>query len=190
MIYLSSDLHIGHDKEFLYKPRGFDTVQEMNEFIVQKQNEIVSDDDDYYILGDVTLGKLDEALPYLRRLRGHIHVIRGNHDSNARMACYKELGWETADALFMPYKKKIMLFLSHFPMNTESHEVRPGCPPYFYRVINLHGHTHQTGKFDQGDFNYHVGCDSSGCTPLLLDDIVREVKEQVRKTWEVTSDGN
>ena len=31
MIYLSSDTHFGHVKDFLWRPRGFSSVEEMNE---------------------------------------------------------------------------------------------------------------------------------------------------------------
>ena len=30
MIYLTSDLHFNHSREFIYKPRGFNSVEEMN----------------------------------------------------------------------------------------------------------------------------------------------------------------
>jgi calcineurin-like phosphoesterase family protein len=29
-IYLTSDLHFGHDREFVWKVRGYDSVQAMN----------------------------------------------------------------------------------------------------------------------------------------------------------------
>ena len=30
-IFVTSDLHFGHDREFIWKARGFNSVQEMNE---------------------------------------------------------------------------------------------------------------------------------------------------------------
>ena len=35
MIWLTSDLHFFHNREFVYKPRGFNSVEEMNEKIIQ-----------------------------------------------------------------------------------------------------------------------------------------------------------
>ena len=58
-IYLTSDLHLGHDREFIWKARGFNSIQQMNETIVETWNRTVDDDDDIYILGDVMLGSPD-----------------------------------------------------------------------------------------------------------------------------------
>ena len=51
-IWFTSDLHFNHDKEFLYKPRGFHNVIEMNESIIEVYNKFISKDDIVYILGD------------------------------------------------------------------------------------------------------------------------------------------
>ena len=79
-IYLTSDLHLGHDREFIWKARGFNSIQQMNETIVETWNRTVDDDDDIYILGDVMLGSPDN-IHYVERLRGRIHIVLGNHDT-------------------------------------------------------------------------------------------------------------
>ena len=33
-IYFTSDLHFGHDREFSYKPRSFENVEDMNKTIL------------------------------------------------------------------------------------------------------------------------------------------------------------
>ena len=43
MIYLTSDLHFNHDREFIYKPRACESVHEMNGILITNFNEIVSD---------------------------------------------------------------------------------------------------------------------------------------------------
>ena len=45
-IYVTSDLHFGHDREFIWKARGYDSVDEMNEDYVHKWNITVDNDDD------------------------------------------------------------------------------------------------------------------------------------------------
>lgn len=35
-IWLTSDTHFNHDKDFIWKPRGFQNVQDMNEAILTK----------------------------------------------------------------------------------------------------------------------------------------------------------
>ena len=46
MIWFTSDLHLGHDKDFVVQARGFETVEEMNAEIIRRWNERVYPDDD------------------------------------------------------------------------------------------------------------------------------------------------
>ena len=39
-VFLTSDLHFNHDREFVWKVRGFDSVQEMNEAIIKNINRL------------------------------------------------------------------------------------------------------------------------------------------------------
>jgi calcineurin-like phosphoesterase family protein len=49
-------------------------------------------------------------------------------------------------------------------------------------LINLYGHTHQQGKFFQDmPFMFHVGMDSNGCAPVLLDDAIEMMKAETQK---------
>ena len=41
MIYFTSDLHIGHDRDFIWKERGFSSVEKHNEEILKRWNEVV-----------------------------------------------------------------------------------------------------------------------------------------------------
>lgn len=82
-IFVVSDLHLGHDKSFIYGARGFKNVEDMNEAIIHKWNEIVDYEDDVYVLGDLVMGpKIN--LQMLRRLKGRLHIVRGNHDTDTR----------------------------------------------------------------------------------------------------------
>ena len=85
-IWITSDWHFCHNKEFVYKARGFDTVQEMNEDIITQFNSMVGNDDEVYCLGDLMLVDNDEGLRCVSRLKGNLHIILGNHDSSARQA--------------------------------------------------------------------------------------------------------
>ena len=52
-IYLTSDLHFGHDREFIWKVRGYDSVEHMNTRQVEKWNAIVDDDDDVFDMDNI-----------------------------------------------------------------------------------------------------------------------------------------
>lgn len=61
-IWVTSDWHLNHNKEFIYKARGFETVSDMNKAIMQNHNQSVAMDDHIYVLGDCCLGQdLDSA---------------------------------------------------------------------------------------------------------------------------------
>ena len=67
-IYVTSDLHFGHDREFIWKVRGYDSVDEMNEDYVHKWNITVDNDDDVYVLGDLMLGDKSN-IEFIKRIR-------------------------------------------------------------------------------------------------------------------------
>ena len=52
MIWLTSDFHFGHEKEFLWQPRGFVSWQDHAETIIRNYNELITENDEVYILGD------------------------------------------------------------------------------------------------------------------------------------------
>lgn len=169
MIYLSSDLHLCHNNDFVWKERGFSSVDGMNAAIIKNFNSIVKDDDILYLLGDCCMGLNEDSIPLLTQLKGHKFLIIGNHDTSARIDEYYNKGIfeniQFGDRL--KYKKRIFL-LSHYPMlvGNASNE----------KVWNLHGHTHQKHKFGSIPQCYHVGVDSHDCFPISLEKIYEEIK--------------
>lgn len=180
-IFVTSDLHFNHDKEFIYVPRGFYSVEEMNETIIERWNIVVTSEDDVYLLGDVCLGgdALEENKALIERLNGKIHIILGNHDTNNRIEMYKtcsnivDIKW--AD---MIHYKKHHFYLSHFPTLTSNLEKESltQC------TCNLYGHTHQKSNFyNDIPFMYHVGVDSHNCFPIALDAVIAEMHYQAEQ---------
>ena len=49
MIYFTSDLHFNHRRAFIYGARGFSSIEEMNEALVQRWNSIVTEEDEVYL---------------------------------------------------------------------------------------------------------------------------------------------
>ena len=66
MIYFTSDLHFGHNREFIWGPRGFKSSWEHDETIVKNWNSLITEEDDVYILGDLMLG--DNAAGYIQSI--------------------------------------------------------------------------------------------------------------------------
>lgn len=170
MIYLTSDLHLSHDRDFVWFERGFASVDQMNDGLIKRFNSVITDEDDLYILGDCCLGLNEIAFPYLERFNGHKHLIIGNHDTETRLEEYKNRGlFETIEyGGRIKFNKRIYI-LSHFPMlvGNNSNE----------KVWNLHGHTHQKSKFGTIPQCYHVGVDSHACYPVSLEQIHKDITE-------------
>ena len=185
MIFLTSDLHFNHDREFVWKVRGFESVQEMNETIVENWNATVDKNDDVYVLGDLCLGgggpevlAANKAL--IESLNGRIHIIRGNHDTDPRVRMYETCA-NVVDVVKwadMLRYKGYHFYLSHFPTltgNLEKESLKQ-C------TCNLFGHTHQTTNFHLDmPFMYHVGVDSHNGYPVLIDDIIVEMNQKVKE---------
>ena len=179
--------HFNHNREFIYHPRGFEDVGEMNAIIVGRHNERVAPEDDVYVLGDLCLGGsgaevLTQTKAFIESMNGKLHIILGNHDTPARVAMYEtcENVVEIVYATMIHYHG-YHFFLSHYPCMTANLEKESlkQC------TINVYGHTHQKNNFyNDIPFMYHVGMDSHNCTPVLLDDAIEEMKQKVQECKE------
>lgn len=171
-IWLSSDFHLNHDREFIWKARGFGSVREMNEAIVANWNAAVAPDDDAYILGDCMLGAdMKDGLNYLRRLNGRIRIAIGNHDTDERVAAYRGLPnvVEVAFGFRLRHRRRVYI-LTHYPTIVG---LGGGM------TANLYGHTHQRECFYDGRPSmFHVGVDAHGCRPLELEEIRERIQRQ------------
>ena len=170
-IYFTSDLHLAHDKDFVWKARGFNNVNEMNKTIIKNFNNVVGYDDDLYILGDLILGNIEEGKKLLKQIPGRVHVILGNHDTEQKIEFYKSLGWDCQWGLLTKIDG-YSIFMSHWPTKTQNFNLKP----LKREVLNFHGHTHQTSNWTDGEYcMYHVGVDSHNCYPVLFEDIIGDI---------------
>lgn len=79
-IYFASDFHYNHKRDFVWKPRGFDTYQEHDLFIEQQCDTLTKDDLLIY-LGDYSLNTTDEQTSnLLHRTKAQMFYIFGNHE--------------------------------------------------------------------------------------------------------------
>ena len=178
-IWLTSDWHFNHDKDFVWKARGFESVQEMNKTIIERHNSRVEDEDDVYVLGDLIMGDLEEGEKCLQQLKGKLHIVLGNHDTNNRIKMYEKYAEEICYAMPFKYKKRTF-FLSHYQTLTANMDDRPG-----HCTFNIHGHTHQTTNSTAGFRGmYHVGMDSHDCYPVHIDDVIAGLKAQYEESTE------
>lgn len=171
-IFFASDHHFDHANILTFKRddgtplREFDSVDHMNEYIVNSHNRVVKPGDKTYFLGDVCMDRKGRGLEILARMNGEKILIKGNHDQ-----CKAEA--------YLKYFKDIRgshqfggLIMTHIPIHSES-LARWG--------LNVHGHLHYNVVRmplsqipDRRYFN--VGMERINYTPISLE----EIKKQCR----------
>lgn len=184
-IYFTSDTHFGHNRPFVYQARGFSCIEDMNETFVENWNRVVTPSDRVYHLGDTFLDSYANA-DLFSRLNGKIHLLCGNHDTKAKVSYLLEKGYIVSAAVadVLVYKKR-RFWLSHYPCITtniqmSSENLAKGSRN---RMIDLYGHTHQLTNFfvlndESIPFMYHVGVDSHGFSPVHVDTVISDVRNQ------------
>ena len=118
MRYYISDLHFYHHN-LLDKMdnRGFSSVEEMNEYIIEQWNKKVRKNDEVVILGDLSYGNGIQTNEILSRLKGKLFLIRGNHDKlylEDKNFDSSRFGWIRDYAELNDDRKKVIL--CHYPI--------------------------------------------------------------------------
>lgn len=149
--FFIADPHFGHKMVIEYENRPFATVEEMDEELISRWNEVVSDQDVVWLLGDITLSCKKEYIRNIfSRLKGRIHLIKGNHDRLSDNF-YRSCG--CAFVSRYPVILKDFFILSHAPLYKRFQA------PYF----NIYGHVH-------GNDNYVTKTDNSWCVSVERQD--------------------
>lgn len=177
MIFFSADFHWGHDKIREYCGRPFDDIYHMREVLVSRWNEVVSEDDIVYILGDWAMGNRSESLQVSERLAGTKILISGNHDktfkegtSDAIIEQYLDSGIHTVfpsqTIELALYDLDDTILLNHFPYDGDSRERDRYTE---YRPQNegkwlVHGHIHERRRILDRQIN--VGVDAWAGYPV------------------------
>jgi len=82
MIYYTADQHFGHANIIKHCGRPFDSVEQMDRFMLAQWNAHVTEEDIVYILGDMFFRNNAPAEEILKALQGKKHLIVGNHDKD------------------------------------------------------------------------------------------------------------
>lgn len=181
MIFFSADHHFCHANIIRYCGRPFASVEEMNEALVQRWNEVVGGSDTVYYLGDFSL--TTHALArFLPQLNGEKFLVMGNHDvchpcnkkkAEAALHLYAESGFKILglEASLDICGEKVRLH--HMPYQEDA-----GADGYVqapkhlkYRPKDdgmwlLHGHVHE--KWKTKDKMINVGVDVWDFCPVPL----------------------
>lgn len=127
-----SDTHFSHYNIIRYTGRPFQTVDEMNEKMIENWNASVEPDDTVFFLGDFGMGTSEFLTNLCGRLNGKKICIRGNHDGTpAKMhrigftlvleSATIKVGRHDVELIHIPSQKSP----AHFQLHGHVHEKRP-----------------------------------------------------------------
>jgi calcineurin-like phosphoesterase family protein len=181
-VFITSDTHYGHknicrgvtnwrtqDGEIpVGSTRDFETIEQMNDRLVNAINNVVGQDDTLIMLGDVSFGGFENIGIFLDRLIcKNIHLILGNHDTHI------ENNRENIQSRFLSVQHYLEVnindknfVLCHYPLQSWN-GLNKG-------VIHLHGHVHLPPhrKFGNGK-RLDVGMDGNGMDPYSISEIIK-----------------
>ncbi len=144
MRYYIADLHFFHaNMNNKMDHRGFATVEEMNEYMINKWNRKVRKNDEVVIIGDLSLGTAAQTNELLQRLNGRLYLITGNHDRFINQQEFKasRFNWIKPYEELSDNKRKVVL--CHYPIicyNGQYRTDEEGNP----KTYMLYGHVHDT----------------------------------------------
>lgn len=157
-VYFIADTHFGHRAICKYRPQ-FSSPKEHDEFIIENWNNKVRNKDLIWVLGDMCIqNKEYDFKKLLKRLKGNINLIPGNHDW---MPAYDINKIRVMNGLYSKYK----VWLSHCPIH----------PVELRGKKNVHGHVHY--KLINDDNYICVCCEHINYTPISLAEL-REKKNE------------
>lgn len=176
--FFTSDTHFNHVSIRTYCPGRLvlgDSLEETNENLIKRWNEVVTPDDTVYHLGDFAMGPKVLHKSFLDRLNGTKLLVRGNHDQPA--AKMLAMGFkEVTNRLFLPPMdtQGLTTYLAHIPVGADVYKDRYYPPelieePKYYDIW-LHGHVHD--KFKRRGKYINVGCDVWDFRPVTLDQLL------------------
>ena len=168
MTYFTSDQHFGHFNIIRLSRRPFKTVEEMDETMVELWNAKVRDGDTVYVLGDLFF-RAATVEPILERLKGHKHLMVGNHDGSwtdrVKLADY----FESVQTLKEGTVDGRLVTMCHYPMLSY---------PQARRGYMIYGHIHNNTGDDYWPLimrrprMLNAGVDVNNFEPVTFDELL------------------
>ena len=168
-IFFSSDWHLGHKRDFVWGSRGFSSLEEHRDFIINKINERVKPNDILVYLGDFCLNSSEEDVEnYLSQINcQNILSIWGNHNNPLKRMYDREVRKHIPyDAEIYPLRYKNLVFLGDYQEMVVDNQMIILCH-YPLRVWNfvkdgawmLSGHSHYNDEERRADFQTNKALD-------------------------------
>lgn len=170
-IWVISDTHLNHSNILNFtdglgnKIRPFSSVQEMNDRILTRWNEVVKPGDKVYHLGDVAFGSKESFKELWPKFNGSKRLVVGNHDDIKFMSSGGFFQKVSMWRVWTEYG----LIMTHVPIviDKDHSEKRK-------KLFNVHGHVHHNPS-PKGPY-FNVSCEPMNYTPIHIEELSRIAK--------------
>lgn len=168
-IWFISDTHFKHANILKFtnydgdpvRP-GFKDVDEMDEFMIQRWNDVVKPHDKIYHLGDVIFGKNETAADVLLgRLNGKKRLILGNHDNYFPISLYAK----HFEKILVQWRPSTEVIFSHYPLHIGVDD------PKIKK--NVHGHVHRT-RNEISEKHINISVEMTDYAPIHYDEVLKK----------------
>ena len=173
-IWVISDTHFNHANILKFEDRvgkavrgQFSSVEDMNEHMIQRWNEVVKPGDKVYHLGDVVFGdnKVEWMDINMPRLMGSKRLVFGNHDEPSHFVGKGHFQKTSLWRIF----KEFNILLTHVPVHEST--VMEGRGGSNRPMLNVHGHIHQNESPSQ--FHHCVCVEHTDYRPVNIEDLAK-----------------
>jgi calcineurin-like phosphoesterase family protein len=155
--WLIADTHFFHVNigQYCSRPDGWQAL------IIENWNRFIQPDETVFHLGDLALGRKEDAEALIPLLNGKIYLMRGNHDRHSKVF-YENLGITLVkDPCPVVYSSGLRLVFSHRPI-----------VPLEPDILNLHGHIHNIPAPGLGPRHINLSIEIRQYRPWRLGDVL------------------
>jgi calcineurin-like phosphoesterase family protein len=200
-LFFTSDTHYGHSNicsattkwdNASNMTREFDSLDHMNDTLVNNINNMVGEDDILIHLGDWSFGGFEKVQEFRDRIVcKNIHLVLGNHDHHIERnkegiqrlfsSVQQYLRLEVRRPINKATTEKFIFVCMHYPI-ASWHDMNQG-------VIHLHGHVHLPADIRVADGKaMDVGVDGNGLEPLSMNEVLSIMKDRPIKKLALPKD--
>jgi len=143
------------------KHRGFSSVEEHDEHVIDCWNSVVNKRDVTWIHGDISMERLDVSI--LGRLNGLKRAVLGNHERVNKNSNLSDYVISIHGLVKIKHKKIGNIWLSHCPVHPIELDLRVN--------INVHGHIHKKYKIEDPRY-INVCAEVQDYKPKTLEELI------------------
>lgn len=143
--YFIGDTHFGHKDVITYECRPFSSVEEMDNELIARWNNVVMPEDTVFMIGDFSFYDQAETKQICQKLKGNKILILGNHDIPSE-EYYRQCGFSSVYSY--PIVFQDFWLLSHKPLYLNKHM------PY----VNIYGHVHGNEMYQDATKHSFCAC--------------------------------